>query len=693
MAFGILSVVGIVVLAVVAAVVLRQEEIETWCKQMGNSTLVLAEHASQTMASSYIALDGIAERVRAAGAQSPEEFRKLMTTRQYFRLLNDKTETLPQVDVATIVADNGDVLNFTRSFPAPKINLADRDYFKAQSKGHDAANFISIPNKGNGKWVFYISRRIDDSRGNMLGLVLVGTSVDVFSDFYQRVGINLGAGASITLLRKDLALLTRWPRKDALNGVVNKVGASAIVINKMKKDEAVIYNSGPRFSAEGRNIARIGAVRLVPRYPLVVNMTVTSDFFLANWRHTVKGVAIIAIFCIIALLWGIRAIVAVQRQREQDLALTLELKRSAEAASRQERVPRQHEPRDPHPDERHHRHDRAGCCDTRADARAARVPRTIVKASAESLLTDHQRHPRLLEDRGGQARPRAGRLPPARRRWTTPARLLALRAAREGPGAGLPHRPGRARRAASATRCGCARCSSTWSATRSSSPSAARSSSTSSADGADGDGAVLRLHGPRHRHRHPAPTSCERSSSRSRRPTARRPRKFGGTGLGLTISHAAGRADGRADLGRERAGRGSPSSFTARFAGGPVPRPARDRAGELRGPAGAGGGRPCRQPADAGGLVLPVGDGGLAGRGRGRGAGEACLAAGGARAAAPAADRSQHAGDRRLGPLQAGARGKGLRRGADRDHAQRRHPRRCPALPRGRHPGVPPASR
>jgi signal transduction histidine kinase/DNA-binding response OmpR family regulator/HPt (histidine-containing phosphotransfer) domain-containing protein len=334
--FGLLSVVGIVVLAVVAALVLRQEEIQTWCKQMGNSTLVLAEHASQTMASSYLALDGIAERVRAAGAKNPEEFKRIMSSRQYYQLLKDKTETLPQVDVATIVANDGELLNFTRSFPHPKINLADRDYFIAQSKGHNAANFISIPvpNKGNGKWVFYISRRIDDSHGNMLGLVLIGTSVDVFTDFYQRLGVNLGPNASISLFRNDFALLTRWPSKISLIGKTNHVGTSYIVVHDMKKNDDVIYNSGPRFSAGGRAVARIGAVRVVPRYPLVVNMTVTSDFFLANWRQTVKGITVIAVVCILALLWGIRMIAAGQRQREKDLALTMELKRRAEEATR-----------------------------------------------------------------------------------------------------------------------------------------------------------------------------------------------------------------------------------------------------------------------------------------------------------------------------------------------------------------------
>ena len=37
----------------------------------------------------------------------------------------------------------------------------------------------------------------------------------------------------------------------------------------------------------------------------------------------------------------------------------------------QERVPGQHEPRDPHADERHHRHDRAGCSTRRSDPSSA----------------------------------------------------------------------------------------------------------------------------------------------------------------------------------------------------------------------------------------------------------------------------------------------------------------------------------
>jgi signal transduction histidine kinase/DNA-binding response OmpR family regulator len=334
-AFGALAVLGILALSLVAALVMRSQEIDVWRKQMSNNSLVLAEHTHQVMLSANIALDGIAERVKGEGADDQDAFRKLLGTPEIFRMLKDKTEFLPQVDVATVVAKNGDVLNFTRSYPPPPINLADRDYFKAQLNDPNAASFISnaVRNKGNGKWVFYISRRLNDTRGEMLGLVLIGISVDAFTNFYERLGVNLGSGASVTLYRNDYSVLTRWPFQDALIGKVNRSGSTYTIVERLKRDNDVLYLKAPRFSENGRQVGRLGATRMVRRYPLIVNMTITEDFFLANWQRSVKGIAVVSALCCLALLAGVAVIAAVLRQRERDLVLTLELKRRAEAAN------------------------------------------------------------------------------------------------------------------------------------------------------------------------------------------------------------------------------------------------------------------------------------------------------------------------------------------------------------------------
>ena len=335
-ALGALMVGAIIISAFATAMILRNQEIGSWRKQLSNHTLTLAEHTYQTMTSSYAALDGIAERVRAEGADNPEDFRKKLGTQAVYRMLKDKVEFLPQVDVATVVANNGDVINFTRSHPAPPINLADRDYFKEHAKGAGADNYVSIAvrNKGNGAWVFYLSRRINDSHGSMLGLVLVGISVESFMRFYEQLGTNLGAGASITLYRRDFSLLTRWPLKSDLIGKVNATGSTYDIIEKQKKDNDVNYTAAPRFSEDNRRVARLGAVRLVREYPLIINITATEDFFLTGWRYYVKWIVAVSLGSILILLSSITVITEMLRRREADMLEAIELRHQADAANR-----------------------------------------------------------------------------------------------------------------------------------------------------------------------------------------------------------------------------------------------------------------------------------------------------------------------------------------------------------------------
>lgn len=170
---------------------------------------VLSEHVRQMLSAASVVLDSVEDDVRRSGARSADDLRQAMSSRAVFDHLVERARTVPQVDVATIVADNGDVINFTRSHPAPPINLSDRDYFKAHM-GQDASalpTVISAPvrNRGTGTWTFYLSRALRNAEGRVIGLVLTGINIAYIehaltairpNDDFEPVAVSRGRGPS-----------------------------------------------------------------------------------------------------------------------------------------------------------------------------------------------------------------------------------------------------------------------------------------------------------------------------------------------------------------------------------------------------------------------------------------------------------------------------------------------------------------
>lgn len=311
----------------------RDQAIEEWRDQLDNLSLVLAEQGAQEVKSAFLVLDSIAETVDANGVTTAAGLRTAMGTQRHFESMRDKIRGLPQVDVATIVAANGDVVNFTRAYPAPRINLADRDYFQAHVRNSKLGVYISEPvrNKGNGEWTFYLSRKLTGPHGEFLGMALVGFSSTFLSQFYKK--INLGDDATVTLYRRDFLLLARWPHQDALMGKVNRNGSTYQAIEVRNKQHDVVVVETPRLGENGNKILRMGAARVIDGYPLVINVTVTDARFLAQWRRYSAVLVLVGCLSMIAITLIFSVLIKLLKTREQDMEETRKLKSVAEAAS------------------------------------------------------------------------------------------------------------------------------------------------------------------------------------------------------------------------------------------------------------------------------------------------------------------------------------------------------------------------
>lgn len=316
--FGAALIAAIVAGALVSIFALRSKEIEDWRRNLSGMSFILAENTSQAVFSAYMVLDSITERVKQSGIKSEAEFRSRLATPETHLMLSERIRGLPQLDVASLVAANGDNINFSRSYPVPPINLAERDYFKAHQSNPGLGDFIStaVRNKGNGKWTFYISRRLNDGQGRFMGLVIVGLSVDTLTDVYDQVARSLGDGTSITLYRGDLTSLARAPRKDEVIGRVNDSGSTHLVIDQNKKDAAVVLIDTPRFST-GQKELRLSAVRRVERYPLIMSLVVPESIFLSGWRRSATLIAGAGLLSIGFVLAGIAVLTRSSARREQ----------------------------------------------------------------------------------------------------------------------------------------------------------------------------------------------------------------------------------------------------------------------------------------------------------------------------------------------------------------------------------------
>ncbi len=316
-------VIAIITISALSILFQRNQAIEVSRHELANLSFVLAEQTYQSMSSADLAMESILEHIVDLNVHNDAELRKKTNTKAFHQLLLDKIVGLPQIDVASIVAENGDVINFTRSFPVPAINLADREYFKAQKDNLKENLYISLPvrNKGNGKWVFYLTHRLHYRDGKFLGLVIIGISVDKFTEFYERLCNNLGEGSTITLLRRDFSILTRWPLDEKSIGHQNLTGSSHTVIEDLKLTDAVILNDGPRFSEDGKAVSRISAVHLITKFPLIINLTVAEKFILTKWKNAALTIGIMAGGGIIILLIAMKIMLRIARQREKSITL------------------------------------------------------------------------------------------------------------------------------------------------------------------------------------------------------------------------------------------------------------------------------------------------------------------------------------------------------------------------------------
>ncbi|GLR83011.1 hybrid sensor histidine kinase/response regulator [Azospirillum oryzae] len=297
---------GVAVLAVLCggtAIVLNRLHDETLAEAtLGLRTLnaSLAEQTARAIEGIDLTVDGVAEQIPLEYRRSLEAFKRLRFERQVHEILKAKASSLPQMEALSLVAADGGLVNSTRQFPAPTLDLSQRDYYLALKDADPGQAYVSRPTKSmvTGEWTLYIARRVNTPDGGLAGLVVGAIRLSYFDQFYRSLHVVPGSGFS--LWWRDGMLLARFP---PLPDKVGTIAANPAI-------DSQIALSGTATATLQRSVDdkdRILSAQLLRNYPLVVSVSRTRGEVLARWQSqavVIAGAGLVSAVALALMLWA-----------------------------------------------------------------------------------------------------------------------------------------------------------------------------------------------------------------------------------------------------------------------------------------------------------------------------------------------------------------------------------------------------
>ncbi len=284
LACGILLVAVIIAVTTLVILHFRDRAISNNERQLHNAALMVAWHVDQEFQQLELVQERIIDGIRSRGIKTPEDFERQFSSIAAHRLLRAEIDGLPHVRGLRVVSARGDLLSGTRTWPTPKSDEADQEYFQALKSAPDLHVMLTRPwyDTATHDWMLGMARKIASENGDMLGIVVGTIQLSHFEDFFAQISID--RFSSISLLRSDGVLLIRYPEIEGTLGgtfhrAVDTLGgeqsASVRAISKMDGKE------------------RLLSFRRVPHFPLIVTIGIECDAALADWREQTKllGVA------------------------------------------------------------------------------------------------------------------------------------------------------------------------------------------------------------------------------------------------------------------------------------------------------------------------------------------------------------------------------------------------------------------
>jgi PAS domain S-box-containing protein len=263
-----------------------------------NTASILANQVESTFDHADTLLTTVGKRYVSALARGKPEVE---------RLIEEVRQELPSFSLVTrlgISDRNGRVILNTgfEKNSSYSIDITDRENFaRAKAGERNLIHVGPVKAKLTDEWSLTLSRRLEDAKGDFIGIIFAILPVDAFGkDFF---GLDLGATGSINIRTLDLAQVARYPQLQGAEQLTGNRNVSRTITALMRANPGQAqYTYTTVAPIDG--IERFYAYKKFDHSPYWMTIGFSTRDFQLHWRQT-TGVLLLLVMAIVGLLfWG-----------------------------------------------------------------------------------------------------------------------------------------------------------------------------------------------------------------------------------------------------------------------------------------------------------------------------------------------------------------------------------------------------
>ncbi len=303
-----IAVLTIILSALLVITQLRARELEHAVGETISLSGIIAEQTTRSLQSVDMAL-----RIALARLDEAERQGIPLDDAAIHAMLQSRAASMPHLIALFIVDAEGNAVNSSRSFPTPRTQVIDREYFKRQKEGNGVDMHVGAPVMGRTThvWTLHISRRIQKLNGEFGGVVAAALDLGYFETLYG--SIKLDYVSPISLQLDDGTLVARQPHDESLMG--KKLPLPEVHLHGAPHVDPITIRSD---GEEPGNTT----FRHISEFPLVLAVGNRDREALTDWRESARIIVADAILAVILVLLATVPLLREQRRAEQRLQVS-----------------------------------------------------------------------------------------------------------------------------------------------------------------------------------------------------------------------------------------------------------------------------------------------------------------------------------------------------------------------------------